>query len=588
MNAAMARGVICRGALTLLLSAAAALTASASVAVIANRTSAPLIVHVDVGARPIAPLKLAPGDSRPIVANDSVQVRIGAATASPTPLQAGHAYAIDAGVGISGAALSQIDLGPAPPRPWKTDDLWLAPPAGRVVNVKILVDDDERRPRSAWEPALRARVAAASQTLVAHGGPEFRVTAVDTWISDNGERDFLRTLKQFEQAVPAAPADIAIGFSSQYEFAVGRIHLGGTRGAFHSHILLKERAGKVLDPERIELLTHELGHWLGATHSADATSVMRPVVGQGQLRVTGATLRFDPPNALLLALMGEEIRLRGVTKLDDVSPDTRRRMASIYEAVLPTVADDPATAHYLQLLGAAAVRPLLKDAQRMVEQVDRAAQVHQKKPLVPVDTLNATDRLLERYVRQAALVAGQSHSDSAPQALLLALGVAFDDCDALSGFPTARDVIQEMEPSAARQRRFAVMGGPTMHGSTSLARSFFGAAHLVALSGSQSAREAQAITTLAGAGVGEPIQFADAAAARAGVVFAHAVLMRRLSLDAVAQHFTTEAVFPSPDALRAECDAPETLSRDEAAFADVLLRLEARLTSLPAYNNHTP
>jgi hypothetical protein len=564
MNAAIARRVFWRGALAALLPTAAH-SAIASVAVIANRTSAPVIVYVDVANRPVAPIRLAAGDSRPIIANDSVQVRLGAAAAPPTSLQAGYAYAIDESVAGAAPALSQLDLGPAPPRPWKTDELWFAPPAGRVVNVKILVDDDERRPRSVWEPALRARIAAASQALAAHGGPEFRVTAIDTWTTDNAESDFHRTLKQFEQAVPAAPADIAIGFSSQYEFAVGRIHLGGTRGAFHSHILLKERAGKVLDPERIELLTHELGHWLGATHSADATSVMRPVVGQGQLRVTGATLQFDPPNALLIALMGEEIRLRGVTKLDDVSVDTRRRLTTIYEAVLPTVADDPATAHYLQLLSAAAVRPLLKDAQRVLEQVDRAARVHQENPLVPADDPHATDRLLERYVRQAALVAEQARGDSAPQALLLALGVAFDDRGSLSGFPTARDVIQEIEPSAARQSRFAIMGGPTMHGSTSCARAFFGAAYLVALSGSQSARDAQAIATLAGAGLGEPVSFADAAAARAGVVFAHAVLMRRLSLDDIAQHFTTDAVFPAPEALRAELSAPESLARDAAA-----------------------
>jgi hypothetical protein len=588
MNAALVRGTVWRGAFALIVCAAAARPAPATVAVIANRTSAPLMVYVDVANRPIAPIKLAPGDSRPVIANDSVQVRLGAATASPVSLQPGYAYAIDEGLGSTGPRLAQIDLGPAPPRPWKADALWLAPPAGRVVNVKILVDDDERRPRSAWEPALRARIAAASQTLVAHGGPEFRVVAVDTWTTDNSVSDFHRTLKQFEQAVPTGAADIAIGFSSQYEFAVGRIHLGGTRGAFHPHILLKERAGKVLDPERLELLTHELGHWLGATHSADETSVMRPVIGQGQLRMTGATLRIDPPNALLIALMGEEIRLRGVTKLDDVAVDARRRMASIYQAVLPTVADDPATAQYLQLLAAAAVRPLLKDAQRVLEQVDRAARVHQENPLVRVDEVDASDRLLERYVRQAALVAKQSRGDSAPQALLLALGVAFDDHGSLSSFPTARDVIQEIEPPAAREIRFAIMDAPTMHGSTNLARSFFGAAHLVALSGTQSGRDAQAMATLAGVGPTEPIPFADAAAARAGVVFAHAVLMRRLSIDDIAQHFTTEAVFPAPNVLRTECSAPESLSRGEATSTDALLRVEARLTALPAYNAPVP
>ena len=45
---------------------------------------------------------------------------------------------------------------------------------------------------------------------------------------------------------------------------------------------------------------------------------------------------------------------------------------------------------------------------------------------------------------------------------------------------------------------------------------------------------------------------------------------------------------PAPEALRAELSAPESLARDDAAFSDVLLRVEARLIALPVYNATAP
>src|SRR5690606_18876115 len=140
-------------------------------------------------------------------------------------------------------------------------------PESDVIKVKIVVDDDEVRQRHVWEPAIRARIDKVSAALEAHCGMKLRVVAIQEWDSNDAQRDFFQTLAEFEREVLPAPADVAIAFSSQYDIATGRVHLGGTRQPLHSHILVKERSRKVLEPERTELLAHELGHYLGATHS---------------------------------------------------------------------------------------------------------------------------------------------------------------------------------------------------------------------------------------------------------------------------------------------------------------------------------
>ena len=44
------------------------------------------------------------------------------------------------------------------------------------------------------------------------------------------------------------------------------------------------------------MLVHELGHFLGAVHSAESRSVMRPNIGDRQERVRSFHIGFDAPN----------------------------------------------------------------------------------------------------------------------------------------------------------------------------------------------------------------------------------------------------------------------------------------------------
>jgi hypothetical protein len=569
--------------------------------VISNRTPQDLQLAASVDNAPPQRLSIAPGDSRPLFANTSATLRapeLTDGTSQDIPLQPNCAYYVGLRPDNGQPGLQKLGLGEGVTVPWKP----LAKPPletaeSGVISVKILVDDDEQRPRRVWEPLLRSRLDKASEVLDAHCGIRLRVVAVDTWKSDNRETDFERTLTEFESNVLPNPATVAIGFSSQYVIAKGRVHLGGTRGPLHSHILIKERSQNVLEPERLELLVHELGHFLGATHSPEPTSVMRPVIGQGLQRHAGAHNQFDPPNTLLMSLLAQEIRQRRVRDLGDVSPATRARMQQIYEAVTPTLPNDPAAEHYVRLMQTAGVQPLLEDTRRILAEIVRVADVRRKVEARQLAGGGAVakltgDQLLEFYVRQAAIAATQSRHDNGPRAFLLALGIALDDRGLLTKLPTASDILPHIEGQQQRAARLAAVGQPTMRGEPELAQQFFLAANLVAMTGSQTARSPEMLKHIADASEKPTLGFDRIAANRAGLVFAYAVLSRRLSLDELARRFTVEDVLPPLEVLRDGAIAPE-LEKDSAhqnadLFQAELNSLEARFTALPVYQKPLP
>ncbi|HEX6961572.1 MAG TPA: M12 family metallo-peptidase [Lacipirellula sp.] len=560
----------------------------ASVVVLCNRTENPVSLGAVVDDQPPQSLTLNPGASRPLYGKHGVKLIAGRGRQTrEVALDPDCVYYINDEADAGALKLQKIGLGESPGRTWQplSSGAIELRDAG-VVTVKIVVDDDEVRPRPAWERTIRERIANASEVLEAHCGITLRVVAVQTWGSDDLQRDFSQSLAEFEREVLPAPAQVAIGFSSQYSIQKGRFHMGGTRGTLHSHIILKERSRNVLETERLELLVHELGHMLGASHSPESTSVMRPVLTGALQRKAGAEVQFDPPNTLLIALMAQEIRLRRVKQVSEITPDTRRRMREIYEALELTLPDDPAAESYQRLVSAAGAKPLIDDARQVLKQLVRVANVQKKlneQSAAPV----VGDKLLELYVRQAALAAKQVRRENGPRALILALGVALDDSSALRNLPIASGVIPYIEGDHEQADRMAAIGEPTMRGREDLAKHFFVSAHLVALTGSQMARSAGLIKEMVDAQGGSGFSFADMAANRAGIVFAGAVLTGRLSLDDIAQRFTVEAFLPPVDDLQEQLGAKEFAKAfggvADARLTGELNRIEARIRALPVY-----
>lgn len=220
----------------------------------------------------------------------------------------------------------------------------------RTISVAIYVDDDEATRKQVWEPRLKKRIAAASDILERHCGMKLAVDEVGRWESNNAINDFELSLGEFERKAKPLQARIAIGFTSQYQLTQGRTHLGGTRGPLASHILLREWSNHVSESERLELLVHELSHFLGAVHSPENRSVMRTLLGDKQARARDFTINIDPVNTLAMNIVAAEMRDAGVDSFAGLSAAAIARLTVIYSALQQALPEDPAAAQLLQMM----------------------------------------------------------------------------------------------------------------------------------------------------------------------------------------------------------------------------------------------
>ncbi|TWU14137.1 Matrixin [Symmachiella macrocystis] len=228
------------------------------------------------------------------------------------------------------------------------------PPNTKIctIPVKLFVDDEEPFVRKLWEARLRARLERASKIFEQHCRVRFEVVGVDTWDSNNEVRQFTKMLAEFERESRVEPAALAIGFSSQRRILQQRTRLGGTFAPLRQHILIREWSKNMGEAERLEVLLHELGHYLGATHSPEKDSAMRPQLNDGKANLRSFRLGFDPVNTLVMCLVGDEIREHNVRYLHELTPKTRQQLQSIYREIIKITPDEPATVRMLQLLGA--------------------------------------------------------------------------------------------------------------------------------------------------------------------------------------------------------------------------------------------
>ena len=111
------------------------------------------------------------------------------------------------------------------------------------------------------------------------------------------------------------------------------------------------------EPGRLEVLLHELGHYLGAVHSPETTSVMRPKLGDGRSISLRFPVDFDPLNTLAMNLVVQEVRAHHIRSLVQVSPATKERLRQIYHEVETALPDDPTPPKFIALLGPATPKP---------------------------------------------------------------------------------------------------------------------------------------------------------------------------------------------------------------------------------------
>jgi hypothetical protein len=461
-----------------------------------------------------------------------------------------------------------------------------------TIAVKIPVDEEEPARQVHWERRLRSRIQAASAILEQYCRVRLNVVAVGTWNSDNTTNDFIAALAEFEREATPAPARLAIGFTSQWTMVRGRTHMAGTRGPLHSHILVREGSPQISEPERLEFLVHELGHHLGATHSPERTSVMRPVLGDDLAGRSDYRIQFDPVNTLVIAMIGEEIRRRNITRMYDLTAGSKRRLRQIYTALGRSLPEDSAAARYIQLMGTAADTPLAGAAQHVLQEMVRAAAANQALPSSSSEALDGPtrrvgDELTEYYVRQAARAAGTLPEDAAARAFLVAIGIGLGDSQLLARLPGAGDLARAAESPTERAARVTISGEPTMLGRRDLAQHFFVSAYLTAAIGVQAANTAGLAKEMLDAQGASGLSFADIAADRAGVRFADGLLNKRVPLGLLPQTFTVDAFLPEveglPEAVSADLLKSQYGGQNDPRFRQQLVEIDERILALPPY-----
>jgi hypothetical protein len=474
--------------------------------------------------------------------------------------------------------------------------------ADPIYKIPVAIYTDSVNPHlmAAWEKKIRKRLDEASDIFEHHCRVRFEVVKVGSWDSDTHIRAFDQSLMEFAMKVRPHPARVAIGFTTHYQWLPGETHLGGTHGALASHVLIRESPGQVSEPERLEVLVHELGHFLGSAHTSDKTSVMRPVLGDRQSASKNFRIGFDAPNTLVMSLVAEEMRTRHIWHPSVLSPDSKIAVRGAYMVLAQTIPQDPTSTSAVESLGQLPAQPeptgglspeLIHGAQHVVRAVVQAARENQQLPVrskVPrAQVWRSDDELTTYYVRRAAAAARQLPPRTAPSAFLLGLGIAMDDSAYVRDKPALNDVWQKIETDELRQARLLLLGTPTMLKRHNLTRHFMLSATLVVLTGPQGAEAAGLGNEMLESRKGEGFSFADLCADMSGVLFATHVRDGDIPLDIVAARFTVEDYVPKLDGLPNDLTWENFVNQYGGANSENFHRQRAdifrRILALPAY-----
>lgn len=475
-----------------------------------------------------------------------------------------------------------------------------------VIPVKIFVDDDEPAVKMLWEKRLKDRVEQASDILEQFCRIRLKVAETGTWDSQDEITDFKFSIREFEKEVrPGKKAALAIGFSSQYKKPSGRVHMGGTRGPMHPYILIREWSQHVAYSERLEIVVHEVGHVLGAAHSPDVHSVMRPLVSDGNARERSFKIIFDPQNTLAMYLFCEELRLRNVTSLRQLRPQRRELLCRIYRQMQKEMPKDTSAQRYITLLQRS-TKPLAASHNPAVRRDPAGtpkptADSTEAKTLVAatrvvVDAVRRAaesrqhlegDRLTEFYVRRAARAAEKLPPKLAKKAFLLGLAIGLNKPADFEGHAALARLVGLIESDRQRQRRLAVLGNPTMNGRADLAQHFAISSALTALIGKDGARSIGIAKETADSRGGSGFSFRDLSANLAGIIFAKHLLDSKLRLSDLAAMFSVDGFLPVGKDLPEGLSAAEFKSRlgstSDKRFRDKTSAIEREILTLPGY-----
>ncbi|MFO0803287.1 MAG: hypothetical protein U0791_09220 [Gemmataceae bacterium] len=475
--------------------------ASAAVIVLGNYTPLDIDCTVSDGGKKRT-VTIAKSQVRPVTVGGPCDVTfLSKPDATTLRLDPYHAYVFlpdpKAGVKLDGVFLP----GDIPLRDTKPDP---NPAAGAPLKVPVtlMVDDADPRADALWQRILRKRFDEAAEVIRAHAPIQLEFAGYATWESDPASKDMSELLGDFATKVKVKPGSLAIGYTSRVKVDPKEpqhlIPFGAAKSVTNGHILLRE-SGPKSDPEKVEAMIQHLGLAFGATlieNDKDPGSVMRVKIADGLALHPQYRYRFDPLNALALNIWAEELRKGPLGKPGDASEAGRQRLARIYKALLKERPGDSFALEYLNELDREVAKlpepkpkdpagpapmpkadpppaPMILSRDQVARHVVRAIVAKAK---TKTDSLSG-DELTKEYVKAAAAVAWREDGPQADQedrmsGLLIGLGIALDDTDALRNDPESSETVKGIESDADRTERVKLLGNPTLNGRRDWCRRF--------------------------------------------------------------------------------------------------------------------
>lgn len=351
-------------AATLLVACLTAESVQAAVVVIANRADQTVACALAPVWGQTKHYSLAPGKHIAVPISDLVEIHfVSGGVSVRQALEPNTLHIFTAAP--EGLRLRRVEFSQSWGAPWLHRDGPDGPPPSAVVPVKLLVDEEQPAVRAAWESELRAQLSAASRFIEAYCGVRFEVVAIDVWKSDDAQKGFAGLEQDFRQKVNPEPAWLAVGVTSQYRLGDNAPLSHLPREPLGTHLVVPDLQTKLSKGDHLELLVHELSHYLGAAHSPEPASVMRSHFERKDAkdakdadhRRAGVTI-IDPVNTLVMNLVGEEIRLRGVRNVASMPRSTRQYLQAIYAEMARNCPQDPDVARYAALMQDPVVKPL--------------------------------------------------------------------------------------------------------------------------------------------------------------------------------------------------------------------------------------
>jgi hypothetical protein len=483
-------------------------------------------------------------------------------------------------------------------------------PRGKIVErkpwplrIKIAVDDDVRTRQSTWEKKIRERMTAASRLLEYFCGIKLEVVEITRWESKDTVRDFNLSLSEFSAKVPVHPAQLVIGFTSQYNVNVGRQRLGGTRGPLRSHILIREHGPKIGESERLEVLLHELGHYLGAAHSASQSSLMRPVLGDGQSNARSFQLTFDPINLLVMNLVSNQIRSPEFHSVKQIPISVQQHLLDAYNWLAEQQPGDKSAINMAQILCGGVLRKIegpVRAERRKGPSVEelRARLAFRRSVQVIFDSLGrvasdrdtqslSLDKLTEAYIRVAAKAAATLEEKHALKSFYFALAIALDRGYLIKRYDAVAKRIRTETDLVADASREKFVGKATIWRRVSLLQDFISAGVLTQFVGVDSARDITTLEEIKQAAEPAGFSFAAIVASRSGIRLQQALATGDITFTELAATFTVERFVPSVAADRkiwtsAELEA-DYGGTDGIYFQREIDKIQKAVDGLPPY-----